>query len=76
VRGGELLAQFLVNINRIYGQDTQVQIEEINAEPALIIWQNARVASVFTFSMDEGIISTIRVVVNPDKLRRLTDQLR
>ena len=76
VRGRELLAQFLVNIHRMYGTNARVQIDEVNGEAALIAWQDEQVASVFTFSMEAGVISTIRVVVNPQKLHHLTQQLR
>jgi RNA polymerase sigma-70 factor (ECF subfamily) len=76
VRGRERLAQFLVNINRIYGGNSRAQITEVNGQPAIIVWDDTQLASVFNFTIVDGLISTIQVVVNPDKLRHLEGQLK
>ena len=56
--------------------DVSVTIEEVNAEPALIVRMGGRLDSIFVFSVSGGVIDGIRVVRNPDKLahidRRLT----
>ena len=75
VQGAERLAQFLINIHQKFGQAARTQIAEVNGQMALISWLDEQLASVFTFNIAEGQIFEIRVVVNPDKLRHLADQL-
>jgi RNA polymerase sigma-70 factor (ECF subfamily) len=76
VQGRERLAGFLIKIHRKFGQFARTQITEVNGQMALVAWFEGQIASVFTFSMAEGQISEIRVVVNPEKLRHLTGQLK
>ena len=50
-------------------------IEDVNSEPALIVRVGRRLESIFVFSIDDGAISGIRVVRNPDKLAHIDRQL-
>ncbi len=52
-----------------------LQMENVNAEPALVIRVDGRLESLFVFSVEDGAISGIRVVRNPDKLARIDRQL-
>jgi RNA polymerase sigma-70 factor (ECF subfamily) len=51
------------------------RLEDINAEPALIVQLNGRLEAVFVFSVDRERLSAIRIVRNPDKLASLDRQL-
>jgi RNA polymerase sigma-70 factor (ECF subfamily) len=53
-----------------------LKIEDINSEPALVIRHGKHLESIFVCSIDDGVITGIRVVRNPDKLARIDSQLR
>jgi RNA polymerase sigma-70 factor (ECF subfamily) len=55
--------------------DVSLNIEDVNAEPALVVRVGARLESLFVFETDGDTITGIRVVRNPDKLARLDRQL-
>ena len=76
IRGAAQLAAFLIKVNQMYGHCARHQIAEVNGQMAALSWLNDQLVSVFTFTIDEGKIAELRVVLNPDKLRHLTDQLR
>ncbi len=52
-----------------------LRIEDVNAEPALIVRVGTRLESIFVFSIDDDTVSGIRVVRNPDKLAHIERQL-
>jgi RNA polymerase sigma-70 factor (ECF subfamily) len=56
-------------------RDVSLRIEDVNSEPALIVRVGRRLESIFVISIDDGAISGIRVVRNPDKLARIDRQL-
>ena len=58
-----------------YQSDVSVRIEDVNAEPALLVYLAGRLDSVFVFSISSDVISAVRIVRNPDKLARLGRQL-
>jgi RNA polymerase sigma-70 factor (ECF subfamily) len=81
VLGRERVLHFLLGLHRTGIEaakmhDLSLRIEDVNSEPALIIRVDARLESIFVFSIDGDAVSGIRVVRNPDKLahidRRLT----
>jgi RNA polymerase sigma-70 factor, ECF subfamily len=78
--GRESVLKFLLGIHRTahlagLPRDVSLRIEDVNAEPALVLRVGARIESLFVFSVDDNAISGIRVVRNPDKLARITRQL-
>src|SRR5262245_20196277 len=78
--GRDHVLKFLLGIHRTAQQmeavrDVSLRIEDVNAEPALVVRVGARVESIFVFSVDDHAITGIRVVRNPDKLARITRQL-
>ena len=50
-------------------------IDEVNAEPALIVRSEGRLQSIFVLSIEEDAIAGIRVVRNPDKLAHIDREL-
>jgi RNA polymerase sigma-70 factor (ECF subfamily) len=56
-------------------KDILLTIEEVNAEPALILRVGGRIESVFVFSVNGALIEGIRVVRNPDKLAHINQRL-
>ena len=51
-------------------------LHEVNGEPALLISTADRLESVFVLSVQDGRISALRVVRNPDKLKFIERQLQ
>ena len=78
--GKDPVLNFLVGLHRtavragLTGQ-TSLQIEDVNSEPALIIRVNQRVESIFVLTVEDGLVTGIRVVRNPDKLARIARHL-
>jgi RNA polymerase sigma-70 factor (ECF subfamily) len=68
LRGPEAVAQFLLATPRILGQDYRADLAEVNGEPAVIIRSEGTVVVVLSVSVDEGRISEVRAMGNPDKL--------
>lgn len=76
--GREQVLHFLLGLRRTAeaaGLTPDVSLEDINAEPALIVRIGQRIQSIFVFSIDNDAISDIRVVRNPDKLVRIERHL-
>jgi RNA polymerase sigma-70 factor (ECF subfamily) len=78
--GREQVLNFLIGLHRTahasgLSRDVSLRIEDVNAEPALIVRVGQRLESIFVFSVDEAAISGIRVVRNPDKLAHIDRQL-
>ena len=78
--GRDQVLNFLIGLRRSahatgVARDVSLQIEAVNAEPALVLRVGPRLESVFVFSVDGEAISGIRVVRNPDKLARIDRHL-
>jgi RNA polymerase sigma-70 factor (TIGR02957 family) len=78
--GRDQVLNFLIGLRRSahatgVARDVSLQIEDVNAEPALVLRVGPRLESVFVFSVDGEAISGIRVVRNPDKLARFDRHL-
>jgi RNA polymerase sigma-70 factor (ECF subfamily) len=54
---------------------SELKIEEVNAEPALVLRVAGRLESIFVLSIAGETVTGIRVVRNPDKLDRINRQL-
>ncbi len=55
--------------------DVALEVGEVNGEPAMLMRIAGRLDSVYTFTIEDQVISAIRVVRNPDKLQFLERQL-
>jgi len=80
LNGRDEVMNFLVGLYRTAqntGQlrDVTLHVEDINSEPALVVRVATHLESIFVLSIDDGRISDIRVVRNPDKLVRIDRQL-
>jgi hypothetical protein len=53
-----------------------LKIDEVNAEPALVLRVGQRLESIFVVSVHDDAISAIRVVRNPDKLEHIERRLK
>jgi RNA polymerase sigma-70 factor (ECF subfamily) len=81
VFGREAVAHMLVGFRRkapATGLDlssVRLEIVEVNDEPAMLIRIDGRLDSVYTMTVEDGAITAMRVVRNPDKLTYIDRQL-
>lgn len=78
--GRDEVCNFLVGLFRTAQttglvRDTALSIQDVNSEPALVIRVGEHLESIFVFSVEDDLISGIRVVRNPDKLAYIGRQL-
>jgi RNA polymerase sigma-70 factor, ECF subfamily len=70
LRGHDAVARFVLRSTR-RGAHFQIAVAEVNSEPALLLRDKGAAQLVLCLSIDQGQVSTIRVIGNPDKLRSL-----
>jgi RNA polymerase sigma-70 factor (ECF subfamily) len=70
IYGAAKCARFMVGIRRKLGYDPPVSFGRVGGEPAVLIHGPAGVASVMVFEIADGVVANLRLVNNPEKLRR------
>jgi RNA polymerase sigma-70 factor (ECF subfamily) len=83
VHGRDGVAKLLVGLARgveralhITFSDLRFDITEVNGEPAVLLWVQEHLDTVFVYSLVEGQVTAIRALRNPDKLAFILGQLR
>ncbi|MBT2447361.1 RNA polymerase sigma factor SigJ [Streptomyces sp. ISL-43] len=71
VVGREAVARFLLGALRKFAADLPVSFAEVNGEPALVLGE----AAVLLLEFEDGLVSGLWTVVNPEKLEFLRRQL-
>jgi RNA polymerase sigma-70 factor, ECF subfamily len=74
VVGRERVAAFFHGLYQKRTSKMDYEAATVNASPGLIVREDGEIRYVFVFEMADGLIQTIRLVVNPDKLRYLMQQ--
>lgn len=74
--GRDAVLRLFAGLLRHAPPETHFSVAHVNGEPALLTWVGQTLFSVLTFEAAGGAIHAIRVVVNPDKLAYLAQQLR
>src|SRR5260221_4637837 len=69
LKGREAVAQFLLGSPRVLGTSYHADLVEVNDELAVIIRADGKVIVVLTMTVDDGRVSEIRAIGNPDKLK-------
>ncbi|MGW0231965.1 RNA polymerase sigma factor SigJ [Actinopolymorpha singaporensis] len=67
IHGGERVAEVMVRVGRQWRPD-RIGLVEVGGELALVFRREGRVYSVDTLEIADGLITTYRRVINPDKL--------
>ena len=70
IHGGPRIANVMVRVGRQRRPD-RIDLTEVGGEPALIFHRQGRTYSVDTAQITNGLITTYRRVINPDKLQHL-----
>lgn len=71
VVGIDRVSRFLVNVTGRLTGDVAVDVREVNGEPGLVVSRGGDVTMVMAFEVDGGRIGALRLLLNPDKLRRV-----
>lgn len=72
VMGREEVAQFSLGVNtRFLPSVINIELSEVNYQPAVIVRAGARVLIVMTVDVQERHVKTVRFIANPDKLSHL-----
>ncbi|HEX4996846.1 MAG TPA: RNA polymerase sigma-70 factor [Terriglobia bacterium] len=73
VTGADPIARFVVGVTRKGLQpDATVTMSELNGQPALVVTRHGAVKSATILDIRDGLIRNLFIIVNPDKLRRLS----
>jgi RNA polymerase sigma-70 factor, ECF subfamily len=72
ITGSEKVARFLVGILSKADARMAIQVAEVNGGPGFLVSYGDRIETVGSLDMSEGQIKGVRLVVNPDKLTRLS----
>jgi RNA polymerase sigma-70 factor (ECF subfamily) len=72
VLGSKAVAQFCIGTNiRFLPADHQIELSEVNYQPAIIARAAGQALVVFTIEVEAGQVKTVRFLANPDKLAHL-----
>ena len=81
VFGRDAIVHMLVGFRRtapsagIALESVRLEIINVNDEPAMLMRIGGRLDSVYTMTVEDGAITALRVVRNPDKLTYIARQL-
>jgi RNA polymerase sigma-70 factor (ECF subfamily) len=77
--GRDEVMKFLVGLYRTgfsrVGPEGTLELTEVNQEPAFVLRVTGHLDSVYVISIDDGTITGIRIIRNPDKLAYIDQQL-
>ena len=74
LKGAEKVARLLAAHNEAFGGKETVQLAQVNGYPALILRLAGQVESVVAVRMDDGLVTGLYVVRNPEKLSRVDQE--
>lgn len=67
--GREAVAKFVLASGRFSPEGYCIERSEVNGEPAVMLRANGAVVVVLSITVDQGLVSEIRAIGNPDKLK-------
>jgi RNA polymerase sigma-70 factor, ECF subfamily len=71
IKGRETVARFLMGTPRFQPKFATTSIEAVNGEPTLVIRSRNETRIVITIAIDQGKVTAVRVIGNPDKLKAM-----
>lgn len=71
LRGRDRIARFLLGVSRKFGRTFTRRLTQLNGRPGVLTFDDGVLQSVTTADVEDGRISTVHVVRNPDKLRHV-----
>ncbi|HXJ34458.1 MAG TPA: RNA polymerase sigma-70 factor [Candidatus Eisenbacteria bacterium] len=73
IRGSMRVARFFAGIWRKAPPDVTFRMALVNGQPGVVTYLAGRPYHVMVFDVADGLVTAVRAVVNPDKLRRVPD---
>ena len=70
--GNTEVGRFLAAMTKLAPRDSRAELSELNAQPALLVFESDVLTNAFLFDASSEGITAIYVVRNPDKLKRLS----
>jgi RNA polymerase sigma-70 factor (ECF subfamily) len=71
ISGRDAVARFSMGTRRFLPQDYQMEIAEVNGQPATIFRSGGRALLVLAIEVEAGRIQTVRLMANPEKLSHI-----
>ena len=71
ISGRDAVARFSMGTRRFLPQDFQVELAEVNGQPATIFRKDGKAFLVLAIEIDAGRIQTVRLMANPEKLSHI-----
>lgn len=72
IHGADRVGRFVLGLTSRAGDTAVVEPVTVNGSPGARLWWDGQLFGVVVLDVTEGRVSTISLVVNPDKLRHLT----
>jgi RNA polymerase sigma-70 factor (ECF subfamily) len=71
ITGREAVTRLLLGVYRLAPEEMRAEFAEVNGAPGMLLWQQAKLLAVMTFSIADGQIQAIYNLLNPDKLAHI-----
>jgi RNA polymerase sigma-70 factor (ECF subfamily) len=71
ISGRDAVARMSLGTIRFLPENYRVEMTEVNGQPAVIIRAGGQALSCLSIDVEEGRIQTIRIIANPEKLKRV-----
>ena len=71
LNGRDAVARFSMGTRRFLPQDYQMEIAEVNSQPATIFRSGGKAFLVLMIEVEAGRIQTVRLMANPEKLSHI-----
>src|SRR5262249_24382227 len=71
--GREAIARFVLFSTRLLTEGMHYEISEVNREPTIIVRVDGHTFVVLSVEVDQGLVSEIRAIGNPDKLKWVSE---
>lgn len=71
IHGAAKVARFMIGIQDTPIPDMAIEIASINGGPAVLVTSGGTPVAVFQLDLADGVVQTVRVLGNPDKIGRL-----
>lgn len=75
IYGADKVARFLLGIVRKAADGMQSHFAEVNGEPGIVTLRDGAIYSVTSLDIADGRITAVRIMRNPDKLRRIEGEV-
>src|SRR5262249_49599590 len=75
IYGQQAVARFWLSVARKSPRPLTYTPDEINGDPAILVWDESRLAGVLSLTLSDAGIQDIYALLNPEKLSYLQKQL-